>query len=89
MIRTKTVVPRGLSDIVTNIGFKTIVPSIKNFFHQRKGDFVNKLNFNNHKYQTNETIINESYKETFLFTMKVFCCLEHILSQCFLCQPDS
>ena len=56
---------------------------MKNLFHQRKVDFVNKLHFNDQKYQTNETIIDVSYKENFLFIMKSFCYLEQIVSQTF------
>ena len=39
-----------------HIEFETFVPSIKkNFFHQCMVDFVNKLEFNDQKYQTNGT----------------------------------
>ena len=41
-------------DKVLNISFEEILPSIKKyFFHQRMIDFVNKLDLNDQKYQTN------------------------------------
>ena len=35
-------------------------------------DFVNKLEFNDQKYQTNATVRHENYKGKSLFTMKKF-----------------
>ena len=44
-------------DIVTNIEFESIVPSIKNYlFHQCMVDFVNKLELRGPKFQTNGNV---------------------------------
>ena len=59
-------------DIVTNIEFEPVVPSIETIFHQHMVNFVNKLEFNVHKYESNETIRDDNYKGWFLFTMKDF-----------------
>ena len=52
-------------------------------------DFVNKLDLNDNKYQTNGIVRYESYKGKFILLIKYFSCLEHIVSQYFLCQPYS
>ena len=44
----------------------------KNLFHQRMVDSVNKLQFDDQKYQTNGTVRDESYKGNLLFPMKDF-----------------
>ena len=50
-------------DIVTNIKFEVIVPSIKNyFFHQRIVYFLIKLELSDQKYQTNGIVRYEEYK---------------------------
>ena len=57
----------------SNIYFETVVPTTKgNLFHQHMIEFVNKLDFNYRKYQTNGTSREESYKDKFLFPMKEF-----------------
>ena len=60
-------------DIVINIEFEAIVPSIKKyFFHQRMVDSVNKREFSDKKYQTNGNVKDEKYKGKFLFTITTF-----------------
>ena len=39
-------------------------------------DFINKIDHNDQKDQTNETIIDDHYKSNFLFTMKEFVSFE-------------
>ena len=58
-------------DIVTNMEFEAIIPSIKNdFFHQHMMNFVNKIELSYEKYQTNGNVIDEKYKGSILFHMK-------------------
>ena len=60
-------------DIVTNIEFESIVPSIKkHLFYQRMVDFVNKIEFSDQKYHTNGNVRDEHYNEKFLFPMNYF-----------------
>ena len=60
-------------DIVSNIEFESIKPSIKNnLFYQRMMNFVNKLELDDHKYQTDGNVGDENYKGKFLFPMKYF-----------------
>ena len=60
-------------DIVKNIYFKAIFTSTKNnFFHQHMIDFLNRLEFSDQKYQTNETVRYKNYKDRFLFPIKDF-----------------
>ena len=60
-------------DIVTNIEFESIVPSIKKYFlYQRIVVFLNNLELSDQKYETNENVRNENYNEKFLFPMKDF-----------------
>ena len=50
-----------------------MLTSIKNnLFNQRMFDFVNKLEFSDHKYRNNGTVIYENYKGKFLFIIKDF-----------------
>ena len=58
-------------DIVTNIEFESMIPSIKNyFFHNPMVDFLNKLELSDQKYQTNVNVRYENHKVKLLFTMK-------------------
>ena len=58
-------------DIITNIDFEAIVPSMKNnFFYHIMVDFVNKVEFIDQEYQTDGTVRDESYKGKFLFPTK-------------------
>ena len=44
-------------EIVENIEFEAIIPSIKkNLFYQKMVDFLNKLELSDQKYQTNGTV---------------------------------
>ena len=48
--------------MVTNIEFEAMVTLIKNYvFYQRIVDFVNKLELNDQKYQTNGNVRDENY----------------------------
>ena len=57
-------------DRVSNIYFEAIFPSINKIFHQRMIDFVDKLDSNDQKYQTNRTVIDGNYNGKLLFTMR-------------------
>ena len=53
-------------DIVTNIEFEAMVPSIKRyFFHKHMVDFLNKTELSDQKYQTNGNVRGENYKRSF------------------------
>ena len=77
-------------DIVTNIEFEAILPSIKNYyFHQCMVDFVNKLELSDQKYQTNINIRDENYKGKVLFTINEFLSFGTDRQPMILCQPYS
>ena len=59
-------------DMGSNIYFVAVIPTTKdNFFRHIMIGFVDILEFNDHKYPTNGTLIWDNYKGKFLFTMKV------------------
>ena len=58
-------------DIVANIELETIVYSIKKYVcHQRMVDFMNTLDLNDQKYETNGNVRDENHNEKFLLTME-------------------
>ena len=60
-------------EIVTNIEFEAMIPSIKNnLFYQRMVDFFNRIEISDQKHQNNGVLRDENDKGKLLFTMKGF-----------------
>ena len=58
-------------DMGSNIYFVAVIPTTKdNFFRHIMIGFVDILEFNNHKYQTNGILRNNNYKGKFLYPMR-------------------
>ena len=70
--------------------FGAIFPTAKRkFFQQRMINFFNILELNDHKHQTNVTLIDENLRSWYYLPRSAFIYLEHTVNQCLICQTGS